>query len=1238
MRRLLLIFASLVVLTAIVAPAVLIWSALYTSGGLQFVVRHIPQQIGDVHLVISGVHGTVAEGLSVDRVEIEHPIVHVTVTGIEARVALAPLVLQTIRAIHGRIQSAEVQVKRRTHPSTPGPPQFLPRWLLINVDDAAVSRVTIVAYNGFQLGISEIRAAAVIRHEYIRFFQAAADLEGAHISAMGKLLATDPLGMEVQGRVHWIPEGQPAWTVELNSANGDLDDLHIHAHALSPFRAEVTGQLLTLTSHWHWVADAIVQDFDLREWGMNTPLGQITGHVAGSGDEHGFTGYGPVNPTGLHAGVFDAKFTGGYAARTLTAQRIEVQHQSSGARASGSGTIAIVDHGPRLDLKGEWSNFRWPLVGRNPAVRSAAGTFTLAGVLPYTVHVNGRGRAADLPEMTLDASGTLGKDGVTFDPAAIDLFDGHAEVSGRVDWSPAESWLVAGHAVGINPAALRPDLPGSLSFAFNASGRGFSPNGDLSVSFSGVSGKLRGSAAHAVGTITHSRSTWTFDRVRAGLGSASLALDGRLGQIMNVRFDLTATDLGLLATDARGKLKASGAVTGSLSDPVIVATAHGGDLDYAGLKLESFDANVNFNPNAPSQSSKIDVRLHSLKLGTRTLDSVVFTLDGPPSAWDVHLAAVAKGLAISAQATGPYSAGTFSGLLHTVTINGSESLHLTLEHPVGINVALDKANVEWLCLVGTPGSMCADGTWSAAEWGATVSASQLPLATLTAGTTPAVEYAGTLDAHAQLSGGADKPATGLLKVQLANAEIIHKLVSHKTEHTRIGSGTITVAATAASVSARADVGNASVGSMRASIDLVRSAQRWQDWPLTGEVHARVDDASLVTLYVPDIDRAAGHVIADIQLVGTAGTPRLTGQLKVDEGEIDVFRINLSLRQVSMLAKLNDSGLDFTGGAHAGKGEVNAEGHVTWRNLQPYGKLHLQGSNLRVADVLEAQIDASPDLNFDIEGRRIEVTGRVLIPYARIQPKDITGAVSVSPDETIVGQEPEDANKRLEVLSTITLVLGDRVNIDAMGLTGRLAGSVTVRNGYDPVTHGTGELSVAEGRYSAFARQLDIVTGRLIFNGGPITDPGIEVRAQKQFPDVTAGINVRGTLRQPRISFFSDPPLSQSQIASLILSGGSLDSAQNASNAALGQAAALAAAQLGPHVGIPDVSLETDPIANETSLVLGRYLSPRLYISYGVSLTEQLNTFKMRYTLGDHWTIRTEAGQAYGADLVYSITK
>src|SRR5262249_44551669 len=112
-------------------------------------------------------------------------------------------------------------------------------------------------------------------------------------------------------------------------------------------------------------------------------------------------------------------------------------------------------------------------------------------------------------------------------------------------------------------------------------------------------------------------------------------------------------------------------------------------------------------------------------------------------------------------------------------------------------------------------------------------------------------------------------------------------------------------------------------------------------------------------------------------------------------------------------------------------------------------------------------------------------------------------------------------------------------------------------------------------------------------------------------------------------------------------GGSLESVQNrstgnagAGNAALAQGGAILAQQLGSHVGIEDVSLESDTFTNtnDTSLVLGRYLSPRLYVSYGISLTQQLNTFKLRYTLGDHWTVKTEVGQARGADLVYAIEK
>jgi translocation and assembly module TamB len=81
-----------------------------------------------------------------------------------------------------------------------------------------------------------------------------------------------------------------------------------------------------------------------------------------------------------------------------------------------------------------------------------------------------------------------------------------------------------------------------------------------------------------------------------------------------------------------------------------------------------------------------------------------------------------------------------------------------------------------------------------------------------------------------------------------------------------------------------------------------------------------------------------------------------------------------------------------------------------------------------------------------------------------------------------------------------------------------------------------------------------------------------------------------------------------------------------------------AAELGQHVGIQEVGVESNLLTNDTSVVLGRYLSPRLYVGYGISLTQQLNTLKLRYSLGDRWVVRTEVGQARGADLVYTIDK
>ena len=178
-----------------------------------------------------------------------------------------------------------------------------------------------------------------------------------------------------------------------------------------------------------------------------------------------------------------------------------------------------------------------------------------------------------------------------------------------------------------------------------------------------------------------------------------------------------------------------------------------------------------------------------------------------------------------------------------------------------------------------------------------------------------------------------------------------------------------------------------------------------------------------------------------------------------------------------------------------------------------------------------------------------------VPYAKIVPADLTNAVRASSDEVLVGQEQPDPSKRFEVLTGISLTLGDKVSMDTLGphgaarpapslcaavvMTSRAArASSRSRKASTPRT-AAGSTSSAAGSCSA---------------AGPVNNPGVDIRAVKEYPDVKAGVNVRGTLLQPRLSFFSEPSLPQSQIVSLILAGGSLESAQNRNNPATRRAA------------------------------------------------------------------------------------
>jgi translocation and assembly module TamB len=1238
MRRLLLLIAGILILTAVAVPSAAVYYFAFTEAGLQYLFSKIPHQAAGVGLEFVGVHGTIAHGLHIDHAEIDHRLVHLTLKNIKARIELTPLLLQTVRTKGASIESAAVEIKRRRIPPKPSRPFFLPHWLIVSADHLRIGAVTLAVYNGFHMELSNAEGSGIARYRKIRFYQVAVDSGTLHMDGVGEMFAADPLRFDFQNKFTWNPDDQPAWVFN-TASKGDLSRLDVTAHTLAPFRSDFTGQFLSLTNQWHWQGNAIVHDLDVTAWGGNRILGLISGQVAMQGNANGFLIHGPLNSAGLNAGLFDSEFAGAYNNHVLWAKHIDITHRSSGAHATGGGTIEVVKGGPRLNLRGTWHNFQWPLVGKDIPFHSATGEYTLAGTWPYAVRASGMAQAKELPPMPITIQGALARDRFTFTEGNVDLYGGHATVSGETVWNPADTWAFSGHVVDVNPAQIRSDLPGKLSFNFTTQGARFDGTGDYSIDIRDIGGRLRNVPASGGGKFVRTGTTWQFDKLRATLGGTSLAMDGHLNDTFDLRFAVSAKDLSLLSPDSRGTLEGNGTIRGTPSEPVVAATVHANGIQHAGVTIRDLLADIDFDPS-PQYESKITARIRSLVYNDRALDELTFKLNGRSTHYDVRLDAKGLGLSLSAAANGPFSNGAWRGQMQSMQILGADSLRLNLERPAGLVVSSEEVRGELMCMAGQLGSLCAEGEWNPRQWSASFDARNMPLSTVTAGLTRAVEYSGLINFKARAIGGEGEPTQGSLRADLTDAVLSHKLTSGRIDHSKIGSGFITLNVNRTAISGEVGLASGDVGTIKGTLVAQRAGETWQAMPVEGELHAHTDQLGLVTLYVPDIDRAAGHLDGDMKIAGTLGTPLVDGTLKITEGEIDYYQVNMGLRQLAFDARLTDNGVDFKGTTRIGSGIANAAGRLEWRNSLPYGKVNVDGTNLRVMDVPEAQIDASPNLQFNITGRKIDVAGAVKVPYAKIVPADLTGAVRSSSDEVVVGQAQTDPSKRFEVTSAITLSLEDHVNIDTSGLTGRLTGNLTVRSGYDEVTTAQGELSIEQGKYSAYARKLDIQRGRLIFSGGPVANPGLDIRAVKEFPDVIAGVNVRGTLLQPRMSFFSDPSLTQSQIASLILSGGSFESAQgrqNGGNEMLAQGGAILAQQLGSRVGIEDVSLESD-LTNETSLVLGRYLSPRLYVSYGIALTEQLNVLKLRYSLGDRWTIKTEVGQARGADLVYTIQK
>jgi translocation and assembly module TamB len=315
--------------------------------------------------------------------------------------------------------------------------------------------------------------------------------------------------------------------------------------------------------------------------------------------------------------------------------------------------------------------------------------------------------------------------------------------------------------------------------------------------------------------------------------------------------------------------------------------------------------------------------------------------------------------------------------------------------------------------------------------------------------------------------------------------------------------------------------------------------------------------------------------------------------------------------------------------------------------------------------------STPDLTFEGTPQKLILRGELHLPELNIVGTQSRSVVAPSSDVILVGRTvPPVKSSPLTMDVQVRLLLGDKVFVKVAGIDAQLGGAMNVSmSSLDRITS-TGEIKVVKGRYRTYGVNLDIVRGRLFYAGGAIDRPALDFLALRTIGDVKAGVTVAGTLQKPVTKLYSEPAMPDVDVLAYIVLGHPIGSSGEQASLMVQAAGALLTTsqaatltdQLKNKLGLSTLEIQggvgktpgamgykplvvtppgsipaiQQPGLTETMLTVGKYLTPKIYISYGRSLFTSSNVFRLRYDIFKQWQIETQTGTESGVDLYYKL--
>ncbi len=961
-----------------------------------------------------------------------------------------------------------------------------------------------------------------------------------------------------------------------------------------------------------------------------------------------------LDVSGEWSGPIAGVAAGGTVELTGTWPTLTIRHELAAPfAATTTGTLAA---GPfRFDLVNEWQNFSWPGVA---GVASPSGRLTLAGSL-REYRFDGAGAldvAGRSARVTAAGSGQrllLGIERLELIPEAPGGGTLSAVGSANLERRDTRLDLVAS---GFDPAWITTAWPGRLDGTARLRAA-LLPEPSAALEDIELAGELRGYPVTFGGAASVTgRDQLRLDAFRLDSGANRVVLTGALDrEALEVSVDARLDELDLLIPDATGALTADVTVGGSwqaLRGSGEVALR---DAAYAGVTLEQLDVRGTAGLAADAPVA-LTIAARGIARGRLRVLELDATVDGTAGAHAARLDVAADGVGAIAMASGALRDGAWRGTLDGLEIDEQLLGAWELESPAAVAVGSGFVTVATTCLEHVSNARwCTELDLQGSPTDSlVVSGQNFDLATLRPLLPPQVELAGIY----QLSGslldlmGEPRGALALTGGSTSASFAFGDGQAFTTELDLVQAGmTLTEGHLVLTAAVRRSLGGS------ADIDAEIADVRTRDSRVGGTVRIAWPDVAFLSLLSPELEQVAGTVAVDLDIAGTVAEPTVDGRAAFSDGLIVLPRWGLVVEDIEATAASSQGrtlAIDATG--RAGDGVLTLAGTT---ELDPDAgwptALTLRGDTVRIVQLPDVEVFASPDLSVDVALPVIAVAGRVHIPRAALALDVLPAqAVTPSPDAVIHGGEPDNGSRPLQLRTAVEFTLGDDVRYSGLNLDTTVTGALRVATEPNASATATGTLRL-DGTYDAYGQKLELEQGQLLFSG-PLDDPGLDVRALRMLEtvdfssDVTeVGVELTGTLKAPRTRVFSTPAMSEADALSYLLFGRPI----SGTNAGMGseessvlQTAALSLGlqqalpvvqRIGNTLGLDELTVQsTDTDAG--ALMAGKYLSPRVYVRYSYGLFNRIGGFLVRFRVNDRLSIETRSGEQESMDLFYTVEK